>query len=142
MGPRQLMALARSNAPWLSDPRYAQLRSTLLALGGDEVVLVEEPDMAVLLARGKVFPGDGARFEPMDARSCHWNAAKLWERSRGRIKMATGWALSDDGLWRSHSWGWDGKRVWETTEPRVMYYGTILSGERARDFYVANMRRA
>ena len=48
----------------------------------------------------------------------------------------TGYALSDDGLWRQHSWliAKPGRRwtVIETTCRRLLYYGVVLTEEEAR----------
>jgi hypothetical protein len=45
------------------------------------------------------------------------------------LQACTGYALSKDGIWRSHSWCFDRKtyRVVETTKKRVAYHGTVLS---------------
>jgi hypothetical protein len=53
----------------------------------------------------------------------------LLVQTRGTVRLASGHALSTDGLWRQHSWGVvaeDG-RIVETTERRVCYYGIVLS---------------
>jgi hypothetical protein len=59
---------------------------------------------------------------------CHANTALMFVRSKGAVRIAFGYALSDDGLWRQHSWGVDAKdgRVFETTERRVRYFGFVL----------------
>lgn len=60
-----------------------------------------------------------------EERDCHNNALMLL--ATGEADYAcTGYALSDDGLWRHHGWGYclDGTIV-ETTTPRIAYYGFI-----------------
>ena len=57
--------------------------------------------------------------------ACHANAAMMFVRSRRKVRVASGYALSSDGLWRQHSWGIDlgDRRILETTYRRVRYYG-------------------
>ena len=47
--------------------------------------------------------------------------------------MATGYALSEDGLWRSHSWGLTQARnravIIETTVSRERYFGVMFPAE-------------
>jgi hypothetical protein len=54
------------------------------------------------------------------------------------MKITTGWALSDDGLWRQHSWILRGKTVIETTETRVRYFGVTLTDAEAEQFWNDN----
>jgi hypothetical protein len=75
------------------------------------------------------------RGRPSD---CHGNVGRLWIRRKGRIEIATGYALSDDGLWRSHSWGFEADHVIETTEARELYFGILLAPARAARFAIAN----
>jgi hypothetical protein len=67
---------------------------------------------------------------------CHANAA-FWEQNRGQFPVAivSGYALSEEGLWRQHSWliakpyrRWT---VIETTVRRVLYYGVVLTDAEA-----------
>jgi hypothetical protein len=62
--------------------------------------------------------------------------------SAGQPRVAAigaGYALSDDGLWRPHSWDVDvdGTAV-ETTIDRQMYVGVTLDGVQALEFAVSN----
>jgi len=78
---------------------------------------------------------------PIDGRrsQCHTNAAQLW-LDKKVCAIATGYALSDDGLWRQHSWGVDedGRAV-ETTEERIAYFGFELDEDESREFVEANL---
>ena len=53
-----------------------------------------------------------------------------------------GYALSEDGLWRCHSWVVQPMartvRVWETTVKRVAYFGVVLTSEECEDFVENN----
>ena len=78
---------------------------------------------------------------PIEGRSsqCHANAAQLWLDKRV-CAIATGYAMSDDGLWRQHSWGLDeGGRVVETTEERIAYFGFEMNEDESRDFVDLNL---
>jgi hypothetical protein len=52
---------------------------------------------------------------------CHENALTL--AVKHLAEWWTGFALSDDGIWRMHSWGFHEGQVIETTEKRTLYYG-------------------
>lgn len=62
--------------------------------------------------------------------------------NQGRCSIATGYALSEDGLWRSHSWVIQPMkrtvRVWETTVKRVAYFGVVLTDEECEQFWYDN----
>ena len=77
--------------------------------------------------------------KPMKRSSCHANVSALWQgRRRGIVGIATGYALSVDGLWRQHSWGLLRDGVLETTETRLKYFGIVLQGEKADKFAQCN----
>jgi len=75
--------------------------------------------------------------------SCHSNSASLSARNEN-YHIATGYALSKDGLWRQHTWvvqqnqakGWN---IIETTEKRVKYFGYILDEEEREEFIYENL---
>lgn len=73
---------------------------------------------------------------------CHFNSARMWDANRGKCQIATGYALSDDGCWRQHSWVVQPLtvkyRIWETTEPRIAYFGFIMTDEECEDFLYQN----
>jgi hypothetical protein len=67
---------------------------------------------------------------------CRQNVATIWRRKRYGIGgICGGYGLSDDGLWRDHTWGIlrDGGLL-ETTEARVRYFGLVQVGEMADAF--------
>jgi hypothetical protein len=87
-----------------------------------------------LLARGSVMDTD-VHLEEMAENSCHWNVAALWlQRREALVGVATGYALSADGLWRQHSWGVGHNAIFETTETRTCYFGLLMKGADADAF--------
>lgn len=115
------------------DPRLYELREKLLTFGGDAVCMARgEPDIKEILKYGQLWHGYGAVMKKGKASMCHSNAASL-SLKRG-FYMCTGYALSEDGMWRQHSWCIDvharTTKIIETTEPRVMYFGFVLDDER------------
>jgi len=123
------------------DPAIMEMRQRLLALGGIELVAPPngDPDLQALLRNGALITGP-ARLRKMTRVWCHTNVAKLWNRvPRSLHYIGTGYALSDDGLWRQHSWGVkkDGTIV-ETTVLRSLYFGLLLEGSEAELFALAN----
>jgi hypothetical protein len=118
-------------------PRLHELRLRLLALGGCELVppLERDPELDAVLERGCPFDGRGARSQRGLASDCHGNVARLYDRSGGRLRIATGYALSeDDGLWRQHSWAIGRDALIETTDPRLIYFGYVLGDREAIRF--------
>ncbi|MEG1564976.1 MAG: hypothetical protein RR365_14825, partial [Bacteroides sp.] len=90
----------------------------------------------------QLFYGKGTRFRKGQPSQCHLNACLLWEVNKGYCQIATGYALSKDGMWRQHSWVVQPLatkyRVWETTEGRVAYFGFIMTDEECELFCRAN----
>ena len=135
------LALGLSGAR-LTPPQ--ELGSRLLGHGGLCALLQPaDPDVAKLLDRGEAFPATQARRVPGARSRCHGNAARLWWGNRDKVGLCTGYALSDDGIWRQHSWCLDlsdprRAHVVETTTPRVRYYGYLLNEREAEEFYEDN----
>ena len=129
---REAFLRERNRTAFAADPRRAELEGRLLELGGTVALLfLPDPQIGELLDRGCYFPGAGSLMQRGLPSACHTNAAMLLVRSRGSVRIAFGYALSTDGLWRQHSWGVDAEdgRIIETTERRVRYYGLILNDD-------------
>lgn len=105
-----------------------KLKQKLLKIGGWAVVLPggEQPDIEEYFSRGKTSIGNSTLRLGQPCQ-CHYNSSMLWLKSKGKIKICTGYALSEDGIWRVHTWGLQKNKIIETTEKRVMYYGYTLS---------------
>jgi hypothetical protein len=86
-----------------------------------------EPDLDELLASASGVAPD-LRVLAGDENACHANAAVLW--IDGAVAaIGTGYALSDDDLWRQHSWAVDADgTIVETTSARRAYVGLTLTG--------------
>ncbi|MTD47152.1 hypothetical protein GKE82_23405 [Conexibacter sp. W3-3-2] len=93
-----------------------------------------DPEMDQLLRDGLLTDPPRAVLLRGAAHGCHANAAFLVQAGRAHT-LATGWALSDDGLWRQHSWALDRDGlIIETTEPRQQYFGVELTGPALQQF--------
>ena len=57
-----------------------------------------------------------------DQGDCHANVDRLRENNEIENDFI-GYALSEDGLWRYHSWGTLKEKIAETTERRLVYIG-------------------
>ena len=119
--------LAERNATALKNPADVKLRSKLLKHAGEEVLFRVTPkEIARLLVRGEFHSGRGAGLRRMQRNRCHYNAAKLWLKGQAPL-VVSGFALSDDGLWRSHTWVLNSRgRIIETTQRMKVYFGTVL----------------
>ena len=124
----------------LDNPRKVKLRRDLLPLkklllsaGGMRLQLpgfvneeVTPLEAEILYGMGAFFPGEDARFVPGEPSACHENAARLDDGVTRR--RFTGFALSEDGCWRVHSWLMTPDGVIETTGPRTLYFGIRWPG--------------
>ena len=119
-------------------PEMRPLQERLLEVGGDWVALQPEPDLDKILKRGQLFVGQVV-LQKMENSRCHSNCAHLWDSKSKEYKIVTGWALSDDGIWRQHTWLLKGKAIVETTSTREKYYGFVFTDEEANQFCWANM---
>ena len=115
-------------------PWFIRLEQRLLSIGGEMVVPRREPDQDKILSWGRLWNGDKVRVVSGVPCNCHGNVAGLWRKNPKRYRIATGWALSDDGLWRQHSWIIDGRTLIETTTPREKYFGFVLTPLEAQQF--------
>lgn len=119
-----------------ADKRWAKLIVELKRIGGEDtqVVPIEELDLGFLLANGhNMYEWKIRRIRGGAPCECHSNAALLWVAGQADA-IGMGWALSQDGLWRQHSWGVryqkrGGLEVLETTVKRLRYWGVELDGK-------------
>lgn len=120
-------------------PRWPELEDKLLAAGGEEVIppMVVEDSLERLLESGELLEPSEVELREGIPCHCHGNSARLWEEGVGKI--CTGYALSNDGLWRQHTWVVaDGDKIIETTTKRVAYFGFILNEEESQQFAFEN----
>lgn len=142
---RRFRRLSNSQAAFLNhrleaaarrQPALRKLQARLVQLGGLQLVppLSRDPDLRLILRRGEARGGSSARRGRGRRSDCHGNVSRLFLKSPATFAIATGYALSDDGLWRPHSWGVRNGVVIETTEPRLVYFGITLSRAQGRAF--------
>ena len=123
----------------------------VLTLGGEEVCMpfiaeVIEDDYDELMERGQLWYGDRIKMMKGRPSQCHSNSAELWGVNKNnpdfKVLLATGLALSGDGLWRQHTWLVQVKprsnQIIETTEKRVAYFGYLMTDEEAEKFCYHN----
>src|SRR6185312_10293402 len=95
----------RLRAAIISQPEIKLLRALLLELGGVELVAAFDPDAPLLILSGFAMSGS-VENKVMERNACHKNISVLWIAKQSRlVGIGTGYALSNDGLWRQHSWG-------------------------------------
>jgi hypothetical protein len=118
-----------------------ELRDKILTFGGYEACMqYQEPDAQAMLSRGQLWYGDKCVRKRGQPCRCHSNSCNLWQANRKshEIAIATGYALSKDGMWRQHTWLVLRKprsvKVVETTEPRIAYFGFVMTDEEAEKF--------
>ena|SRR5258708_19081807 len=130
------MLRARVELVSKTQPSILDLRKKLLDIGGEEIVALPpesglDPFVPILAELGEVMPY-AVKFRQMEASRCHYNVERLI-REKKLGAMGTGYCLSDDGLWRNHSWGLKQTRnrlvIIETTVPREIYFGVPVPRE-------------
>jgi hypothetical protein len=113
------------------------LKKKLLAIGGSRVVwMPEDQHLSSLITSGSEFSLDKRKKTRGETNRCHTNVARLFFKKN--MNIATGYALADD-RWIQHSWGYDGKKIFETTCLFDAYYGVVLSGLDITMFVVSQL---
>ena len=125
------------------DQRMLSLRDSLLKFGGEAVCMPSvEEDLEKLLSRGQLWSGVGSKLMKGRPISCHENSCNLWEANQDKLFISTGYALSDDGMWRQHSWCVFPKarsvNMIETTVKRELYFGFVMTLDEIEDFGLNN----
>jgi hypothetical protein len=123
----------------------------ILTFGGEEVCMPHidqfvEDEYNEMLERGQLWYGDRIKMLKGEPHRCHSNSAELWVANKNnpdeKVLLATGYALSKDGLWRQHSWLVRIKpranQIIETTEKRIAYFGYLLNEEESEKFVYEN----
>ena len=143
-------SIASYAAPHVGAPKqeevaaFIKLHDRLLSIGGHSVCFpgIEE-DMANILKYGQLWYGDHPVMKKGRPSRCHQNSCDLWFTNKNVTRIATGYALSADGMWRQHSWLiWlkpRVNRIIETTEPRVAYYGFVMNTRLCEEFDENNL---
>ena len=118
----------------------------LLEFGGNEVCMPNiEEDIDDIMSSGQLWYGDKSMLMKGQSCQCHSNSAGIWEANyeQHEIAIATGYALSKDGMWRQHTWLVQRKPrsvlIVETTEKRIAYFGFLMTEEEALDFCSKNL---
>ncbi len=110
-------------------PEWELLGRRLKAIGGSVVCAAFEEDIQLILRHGKTWVPlqKDIVMRRGEAIRCHDNSILLQE-AYPHLHVCTGYALSNDGIWRSHSWCFEQHtyRIIETTVKRVAYHGAVL----------------
>lgn len=109
-----------------------------------------EEDIDNILTYGQLWQG-GNKIKMMkgEPSQCHYNSCALYKANLlntkldGDLTIATGYALSKDGMWRQHSWLVLRKcrsyKIVETTEKREAYFGFAMNAEKCLEFMRDNL---
>jgi hypothetical protein len=123
----------------------------ILTFGGEEVCMpyidqFVEDEYNEMMERGQLWYGDRIKMLKGEPHRCHSNSAELWNANRNnpdvKVLLATGYALSSDGLWCQHSWLVQVKpranQIIETTEKRIAYFGYLMTEDESEKFVYEN----
>lgn len=118
-----------------ANPAWRDLGERLKLIGGTVVCPTFEEDLELILHKGETWlPLQKQIVLARGEKSrCHQNVLRLWEMNP-HFRVCTGYALSKDGIWRSHSWCFDpaAYRILETTEKSIAYHGAFLGRREIR----------
>lgn len=140
--------------------KLLKLRDRLIEIGGEECCLpFGDEDIDKILEKGELLIPEPINneqkkywveyYEMIGAPSqCHRNSAALYEINKDntklehKVRICTGYAITDDGMWRQHTWlvyidetnDNEVITVIETTLKRVAYYGVVLTEEQCEEF--------
>jgi hypothetical protein len=120
-----------------------RLNEKLVEIGGEILVLapadmnpnpeIQQQRIAWLLEHGQLIDAP-ILLKPKAMSNCQKNVATIWRRKQYGIAAicCRDRGLSDDGLWRNHTWGilLDGS-ILETTVKRERCFGLVQVGEMA-----------
>ena len=121
------------------DDRLFDLRQKLLDFAGEAVCFPGyEEDLDNILNYGQFWIGNNIKLMRGEPSQCHANSCNLWEQNKDITRICTGYALSEDGMWRQHSWIiWHKARsnqIIETTVPRILYFGFVMTTDMCEEF--------
>lgn len=119
--------------------RLFDFRQKLLTFAGEAICFPPyEEDLDNILNYGQFWVGSNAKLMRGEPSRCHANSANLWEQNKEATRICTGYALSEDGMWRQHSWlVWHKSRsnqIIETTAKRIAYYGFVMPYDMCQQF--------
>lgn len=124
---------------------FNDLRKKLLSMGGRMVAGNFEEALLETLTRGEVFSPRKVKLVKMIPCRCHANAGVFWknysdENGFDNVKIVTGWCLSEDGIWRQHSFIYQpmDNVIIETTIKRKIYFGYVLDLDESERHYENN----
>jgi hypothetical protein len=119
----------RTEKAFSESPHLKKLHDLLVGIGGEAVVLWNgsnrERFVNDLIELGKAELAHEVRMQPGEPGDCHENSQRLTSEHPQQYLLFTGYALSQDSVWRPHSWVRDleTNSIVETTEKRVIYFG-------------------
>lgn len=121
------------------------LKHRLLSFGGVDAELeILDPDTDKILERGQFWYADKVIWMPYRPNQCHKNSCDLWVENKDKSAIATGYALSEDGVWYVHSWvikfNYRSASVVETTPcKRKAYFGYVMTPDECEKFDADNL---
>lgn len=119
--------------------QYKKFMKNLLQFAGEEVCFqLGDSDFPEIQAYGQFWFGKNAKLMVGAPSRCHENSYYLWKENQENTLICTGYALSEDGMWRQHSWLVNlrarSNQIIETTSPRVAYFGVCLPFKSCQEF--------
>lgn len=82
-------------------------------------------EMDIIIKEGEYFTEQEVVLKEMRVSRCHDNAQEYVNKNKNAI-ICSGFGLSEDGVWRPHSWVLENNIIIETTEKRICYFGMKL----------------
>ena len=123
---------------------YLPLFDKLLSFAGEEVCMpFMGRDLNEILTYGQFWFGLDSNKVRGDSGRCHSNSAGLYETNQDETLICTGYGLTEDGMWRQHSWLMrlkpNSNVIIETTDSRIAYFGVCFNYEKSKEFSDNNL---
>ena len=120
--------------------KHNRITKLLLGHGGTRVIYQDTNFDKLLCTHGKLYkPTKPKKVKGGLRNRCHRNASALFLLKYPKYRIATGYALADDGLWRRHSWLMEKNAGVETTYHFELYYGVTLNDSETGDFVIGEL---
>lgn len=126
-----------------TDDDLLNLRDFLLLFGGEDACTVNSYKEAKnILTRGQLWFGDRISVAKGKYDEVNQNVANLWSFNENKTRIAVGFTLTPQGVWRRHSWLILHKKPYnkivDSSDQNYLYFGYVLTHEECNDFYWEN----
>lgn len=132
-----------NNKKTKTDNIFLNLKEYVLLFGGKEVCTTSNAEEATkLLDRGQLWFGDRLGIRRSQYDDINQDVSDFWSFNEDKVRIAKGYVLTPEGIWKQHSWLIQNKRFYnkiiDNTDENYLYFGYILTTNECNQFYWDN----